>query len=219
MKIFLSQLKEIFKGGLTIPNLLSVVRIIMIPVFVYLFYKGDVTGALIVIVASGFTDFLDGYIARKYNQISALGKLLDPAADKLTQITIAIMLFLEFSDSGIGSARSFRFVFLLFLVKELAMLLGGVILLSKNIRPVSAEIYGKVATFAFYTVMLLIVAFGPKFGAFSQYFQFNNVAVMILVLIPAVLTIVAFASYVPGVIKELKLLKSNNTNSIETDKE
>lgn len=210
-----SQMKDIFKGGLTIPNLLSVVRIALIPIFIYLFYNGDTTGAFIIIIVSGLTDFLDGKIARTFNQISPLGKLLDPAADKLTQISIAVMLFFQFNNSNSESVRSFRYVFLLFLIKELAMLVGSLILLAKNIRPGAAEIYGKVSTFTFYTVMLLILAFGPQFGAFSEYFQFNDITVMVLVLISAILTIVAFVSYIPDTIKELKTAKTSNTNNVE----
>lgn len=209
MSSLTSQMKDLSKGWMTIPNMLSVIRIILIPLFVYLFYIGNVTGSLIVIIASGLTDFLDGKIARKYNQISPLGKLLDPAADKLTQITIAVMLFCEFSNSDSSAVRSFRYVFLLFLIKELLMLVGSVVLLAHDIRPGAAEIYGKVATFAFYTVMLLIVAFGPKFGAFSDYFSFNDVTVIVLVLISAVLTIVAFLSYIPETIKQMKVAKNN----------
>ncbi|MFY9198716.1 MAG: CDP-alcohol phosphatidyltransferase family protein [Acutalibacteraceae bacterium] len=208
-----TQMEDIFKGGLTIPNALSAVRILLIPLFVYLFYTGDVKGALIVIIVSGITDSLDGRIARKYNQITALGKLLDPVADKLTQITIAIMLFIEFDKSDSGSVRSFRFVFLLFLAKELLMMLGGVVLLAKNIRPGAAEVYGKVSTFTFYTVMLLIIAFGPDFGAFREFFQFHEVTVMVLVLISAVMTIIAFISYIPGTITELKDKKTEKVNN------
>ncbi|NCC87696.1 MAG: CDP-alcohol phosphatidyltransferase family protein [Clostridia bacterium] len=216
MSNFTEQIKDIFKGGLTIPNALSVVRIILIPMFVYLFYTGDIKGALFVILISGLTDFFDGNIARKFNQISSLGKLLDPLADKLTQTTIAVMLFFEFSKSSSASVRSFRFVFLLFLAKELLMMIGGVVLLSKNIRPGAAEIYGKLATFTFYTVMLLIISFGSGFGAFSSFFEFHEVTVMVLVLISAILTIAAFISYIPGTIKELKMAKTENLQYEDT---
>ncbi len=209
MSNFTTQVKDIFKGGMTIPNLLSVIRIILIPIFVHLFNIGDIKGALIILLLSGLTDSLDGKIARRFNQISPLGKLLDPAADKLTQITIAIMLFMEFNKSQSSAVRSFRYVFLLFLIKELTMVIGSLILLAKNIRPCAAEIYGKVATFTFYTVMFLIIAFGPQYGAFSNFFEFNDITVMVLVLISAILTIVAFISYIPGTIKELK--KAKNT--------
>ena len=89
-------LKEYFTGCLTIPNLLSVIRIALIPVFGVLYYNGNILWAVVVLFVSGLTDFFDGKIARKFNQISALGKVLDPVADKLTQITIAVMLLIDF---------------------------------------------------------------------------------------------------------------------------
>ena len=92
-------LKKLFTGCLTIPNLLSLIRIILIPVFGVLFYRGEMLWAVIILVLSGLTDFFDGKIARKFNQVSELGKVLDPVADKLTQMTIAIILFLTFQKS------------------------------------------------------------------------------------------------------------------------
>ena len=62
--------------------------------------------------------FFDGKIARRFHQVSALGKVLDPVADKITQITIAVMLFLEFHKSTSGAMRAFSWVFLFFLCKE-----------------------------------------------------------------------------------------------------
>ena len=92
-------LKSLFEGCWTIPNLLSLIRILLIPVFGVLFYQGEIAWAVVVLVLSGLTDFFDGKIARRFNQISALGKILDPIADKLTQITIAVVIFLEFQKS------------------------------------------------------------------------------------------------------------------------
>ena len=89
-------IKEYLTDCWTIPNLLSVLRIIMIPIFAVLFYKDMIAWAVFVLFLSGLSDFLDGKIARKFNQISNLGKLLDPIADKMSQITIAIMLYFEF---------------------------------------------------------------------------------------------------------------------------
>ena len=86
-------MKGLFKGCLTVPNLLSLIRILLIPVFALLFYQGQVLWAVFVLFLSGLSDFFDGKIARRFNQISALGKILDPVADKLTQITIACNIF------------------------------------------------------------------------------------------------------------------------------
>ena len=102
-----SCLKGLFKGCLTVPNLLSLIRILLVPVFAVLFYQGHVLWAVFVLFLSGVSDFFDGKIARRFHQVSALGKVLDPVADKITQITIAVMLFLEFHKSASSAMRAF----------------------------------------------------------------------------------------------------------------
>ncbi len=97
-------MKGLFKGSLTVPNLLSVIRIILVPVFAVLFYKDYLGWAVLALFLSALSDFLDGKIARRFNQVSELGKVLDPVADKITQITIAVMLFVFFRN---GSAASY----------------------------------------------------------------------------------------------------------------
>lgn len=197
-------MKDLFKGCWTIPNLLSVIRIILIPVFAVLFYNGEYGWAVFTLVLSGLSDFFDGKIARKFNQISALGKMLDPVADKLTQITLAILLFLSFNGAQDATLKAFSWVFLVFIIKELVMVLGGAIMLACGIRPGAAEIYGKVATFAFYAIMIIVIAFGPEVGVFRAVFTLPNALMMILVIISAILTLVAFASYIPETLRQFK---------------
>lgn len=202
-------MKDLFKGSLTVPNLLTVVRIIIIPVFAVLFYNDQLIWAVFVLFLSGLTDFLDGKIARRFNQISELGKILDPIADKLTQITIAVMLFFEFRGAESGVLRAFSWVFLFFLFKEGVMVIGGAVMLSKGIRPGASEILGKVATFVFYGSMLLIIAFGPGVGAFvgntaDSALELPNWAVMGLVIVSAALTLAAFLSYMPETFRQFK---------------
>ena len=197
-------MKDLFKGCWTIPNLLSVIRILLIPVFAVLFYKEEYGWAILTLVLSGLSDFFDGKIARKFNQISALGKMLDPVADKLTQVTLAILLFVSFNNAQDATLKAFSWVFLVFIIKELVMVLGGAVMLACGIRPGAAEIYGKVATFAFYAIMILVIAFGPEVGVFRAVFTLPNIIMMILVIISAILTLVAFASYIPGTFRQFK---------------
>lgn len=197
-------LKSLFSGCLTVPNLLSLIRILLIPVFGVLFYNGHIGWAVIILIVSGLTDFFDGKIARKFNQISELGKMLDPVADKLTQITIAIVIFLEFNKSTDPTLQWFKWVFLFFLFKELLMVVVGAIMLACGLRPVAAEIYGKIATFVFYAVMVLVIAFGPEIGALRAWFTLPSAVMMVLVVIAAVLTFVALLSYVPNTYKQFK---------------
>lgn len=197
-------IKNLFKGCLTVPNLLSLIRIILIPIFAVLYYNGHVGWALLMLFLSGVSDFLDGKIARRFNQVSDLGKILDPVADKLTQITIAVMLFIEFHSCQSSVMRAFSWVFLYFLFKEAVMVIGGAVMLAVGLRPGAAEIYGKVATFVFYGVMLVVIAFGPEIGVFREWFMLPEIAMMILVVISAILTTVALISYLPETFRQFR---------------
>lgn len=200
----MNMVKRYLKDWNTIPNLISYVRILLVPVFAILFRQGYLGWALVAIVVSGLTDFVDGKIARKFNQVSELGKLLDPLADKITQITLAILLFLEFNECSDNLMKTFSWVFLVFLVKEAIFVIGGVIMLSLGMVPSAAEIYGKVSTFFFYGVMVVLFLFGPEVGVFSQNFTLPSVACVVLIVISVILTLVAFVSYLPDVFRQCK---------------
>ena len=210
-------LKSLFSGCLTVPNLLSLIRILLIPVFGVLFYQGHIGWAVIVLVISGLTDFFDGKIARRFNQISELGKMLDPVADKLTQITIAIVIFLEFNKSTNPTMQWFKWVFLFFLFKELLMVIIGAIMLACGLRPVAAEIYGKVATFVFYAVGVLVIAFGPEIGALRTLFVLPDWLMIALVILAAVLTFVALLSYAPPTYKQFQEKKAEKNAKKESE--
>ena len=199
-------MKDLFKGCWTIPNLLSFIRILLIPVFAYLYYNDMKIEAVAVLAASGLSDMFDGKIARRFNQISALGKILDPVADKLTQITIAVLLFLDFKGAENKMINAFGWVFLVFLIKEAVMIIGGLVMLLMNIRPGAAEIYGKLATTIFYVGMTFIIAIGPEVGALNELLGFEMPALLtgIIVVISAIMTLVAFASYMPETFRQFK---------------
>lgn len=198
-------MKGLFKGCWTVPNLLSFLRIIIVPVFAYFFLKGNAFWVIATLVISGISDFLDGKIARRFNQVSDLGKVLDPVADKLTQITLAVLLFWSFNHAADETLKAFSWVFLVFIIKEFVMVAFGGFMLLINLRPGAAEIYGKVATFAFYVIMILIVAFGPEVGMFREaVFELPKTLMMILVVVSAILTLVAFVSYLPDTYRQFK---------------
>ena len=169
-KTLKQNVKELFEGCLTIPNLISLIRICLIPVIAVLYYNNYIWWTVFVIFISGLSDAVDGKIARKFNQVSAIGKLLDPVADKLTIFALAIVLFLKFKEAQSESMQAFAWVFLLFIAKDIIMILGAGILIAMGTRPVAAEIWGKLATFAFYAVMVVIIGFGPEIGAVSLYY-------------------------------------------------
>ena len=196
-------MKELLKDWNTIPNWLSYIRIILIPVFAVLFYQGYVGWALLVLALSGLSDFFDGKIARRFNQVSDLGKIIDPVADKLTQITIAVMFYIQFRQSSDELINTFSWVFLVFVVKELVMVLFGGLMLLMNLRPSAAVIYGKAATMAFYLVMIVIVMFGPDVGFLSKYWVLPDKVMLVLVVISAVMTVIAFIGYLPDAAKQI----------------
>jgi len=199
-------MKDLFKGCWTIPNLLSFIRILLIPVFAYLFYNDQKIAAVAVLAISGLSDTFDGQIARRFNQVSALGKVLDPVADKLTQITIAVMLLIDFRNAENNLIRAFGWVFLVFLIKEAVMIIGGLVMLLMNIRPGAAEIWGKLATLIFYCGMTVIIAIGPEVGALNSVvgFELPEIVTGIIVIVSAIMTIVAFLSYMPETFRQFK---------------
>lgn len=202
----------------TVPNLISIVRILMIPVFAVFFYNGNTLGAVIILALSGLSDLVDGKIARQFNQVSNLGKVLDPVADKLTVFAIAIILYLKFNQAQNETLNTFSWVFLLFIIKDLVMIVFGAIMIALDLKPCAAEIFGKVATTAFYFLTVLIMAIGPEVGAFRTYLVMPDSVMMVLVSLAAILTFVAFFSYLPDVFRQFGTLKKRqNTRREEND--
>ncbi len=136
----------------SIPNLLSIIRLLLIPLMVYLFLKNRYTWAAVVLILSFATDVADGYIARHFNQITPLGKILDPLADKLTQLIFTVALCFTYR-------QTIPLVVILG-IKELVMLLLGVLLLQGGAEPISARWWGKLATGSFYTAVVIILLGG-----------------------------------------------------------
>ena len=142
-----------------VPNMLSVIRLLMVPVFVCLFLSGNVVPAIVVFVLAGATDVLDGYIARKYNCISTLGKILDPLADKLLQLSAFTCLWLE--DYVLW------WMPLIYFIKELATALGALFIFRKSKFVVKSNIFGKLATVFVFGAVFVIALFGEKIGSFG----------------------------------------------------
>ena len=126
----------------TIPNLMGYFRILLIPVFLYLYYHAETTKeyvtAFAVLAISFLTDLFDGKIARKFNMVTDFGKILDPIADKLTQCAMAV-------------AITFRFptmvpFLVVFVCKELYMGIMGLYIMKKYGVVSGAQMFGKVCT-------------------------------------------------------------------------
>ena len=209
MSKFNDNIKDLFTNWNTIPNWMCFVRIALIPVFTVMFIKGMYIPAFIVMIVAALTDVFDGKIARKFNMVSNLGKMLDPIADKLSQMAIVIILIVKFWDGYL------KYILFLFIVKELLMIIGGAVLLSKGMRPVAAEVWGKVATVVFYTFMIIIIALGGKGCAlynvaFFKPFILPEWLITVMVVISAILSFVSLFGYLPGFLKQIKENKQNS---------
>lgn len=206
MSKFNENVKDLFTNWNTIPNWMCFVRIALIPVFSVLFVKESYIAAFIVMIVAALTDVFDGKIARKYNMVSNLGKILDPIADKLSQIAIVVILIVKFwSFDG-----PLKYLLFLFIFKELVMVISGAILLSLGMRPVAAEVWGKVATVVFYTFMITIIAIGPS-GALVGVWFFKALpmpVIYVMVVISAILAFVSLFGYAPGFLRQIKEKKN-----------
>ena len=141
-----------------IPNILTIVRFLLIPVFLWVYLTAvepeQFMLAALVLTLSGITDVLDGQIARRYNMETAWGRAADPVADKATQIAVAFAVWHNYPQ--------LVYVFGLVFIKELSMIAGGIGLYRKFNMIKSARWFGKLATLVFYLVHMAIVAMGTS---------------------------------------------------------
>ena len=146
------------KNIFTIPNIISFIRILLVPLFAVLYFYDDIPlhyfWSIFIVVLSGISDIIDGFIARKFNLTSDLGKILDPIADKLTQVVVILCLMINH--------RILIPMFIVLFLKELFTLFAAVYVLSNGIKPISARWWGKLSTIVifltmFYTVIIDIL--------------------------------------------------------------
>lgn len=134
-----------------IPNILSFIRLLMIPVFVVYYFKYSEPSvtykAALIYLLAWFTDALDGYLARKNNWITDLGKVLDPVADKLMQFAAALCFAVD--------NAWFLIVAIPLFIKETIMLIGGILVKRRKKVVVQALWYGKLATVILFICALL----------------------------------------------------------------
>ncbi len=176
--------REIF----TIPNLLSIFRLILIPIYViiYIHAESDADYYLAggILAVSCLTDMIDGKIARHFNMISTLGKILDPIADKATQFTLLICLAIEYPV--------LRFLAVLFVVKESFQLIAGGISWKKGKMLKGALLAGKICTTVLFVSLIVLVMF-PKL---------SPNAVLIISVVDIIFMVVAFVDYIIAYLKK-----------------
>lgn len=141
--------KEIF----SIPNLMGYLRILLIPIFVFIYLRADSIGAYLaaggVILFSALLDFADGFVARRFNMVTDLGKMLDPVSDKLTQAAVALCLATRYPLMIPLLA--------LMLVKELYMAIRGLMKIASSGKVHGASFMGKICTATLFVTFGLLV--------------------------------------------------------------
>lgn len=148
-KEFETETSQLGSRVLTVPNILSFIRIILINPFVIFFLDEDYLSAAGIVTLSGLTDCVDGFIARRFHQESELGKLLDPLADKLTLVAVGICLIVV--------EPIVLPVMIVLIIKDLAMIIGGSIVVKKGVLVPKSKWYGKLGTILFYITVTFIV--------------------------------------------------------------
>ena len=136
-----------------IPNVLSVIRLCMVPLFVYVFYlhyPENIWYAVLVFFLAGATDVLDGWLARRNGWISNVGKILDPAADKLMQCAALICLY--------SKAIIPMWLMIAYIAKELLILVGAAFVFRKRSIVVKSSFWGKFAVCVFYASIAALVS-------------------------------------------------------------
>ena len=184
------ELKRLFEKGKiwTFSNFLSVLRIPLAIVFYFLIMQKNVTWAVIVAIIGILSDYADGYFARKRNEITELGKVLDPAADKFAIALGSISLYLKF---GLP-----LWVVLVIIGRDVLIIIGSLLLVKKVERVVPSELPGKIAVAV---ISLLLI---------SYLFEFNEVHLLLLI-ITLIAVIVSFIFYL---IKFIRMLLSDSDN-------
>jgi cardiolipin synthase len=147
---------------LTVPNLLSFFRLALVPVFLVLVIVRQDAAALVVLVVSSITDFLDGYLARRLDQVSRLGQLLDPAADRL--YIFAALIGLAWRDLLPW------WLVAVIVGRDVMLAVLGIVLASHGYGPLPVHHLGKVATFALF-LALPVLMLGEAFSALQAYAQ------------------------------------------------
>ena len=171
-----------------IPNFLTILRILLIPVFGYYFLTGSYFTAGIIFLISVCTDFFDGYFARKYNLTTKLGRLLDPLADKLTIISVLFILAL--------SDVIPRIIAIILLTREIFILIGSALAYLIGVDVINPTRLGKLSIFLLYSAIT------------AKLLNFNYID-MILFYIVIPLNIITGIDYF------IKFIKHNNNNEIQ----
>jgi len=173
-----------------VPNIISVFRIILVPVFIAVYFSDSSDRKLIAVliyVLAAFSDFLDGYIARRFNASSNMGKLLDPLGDKLMTISVMVCITID----GLIPFWAVTVAG----IKEILMGVGGLILHKKaRTELLPSNLIGKASTVVFFLVCVTLMLFR----------NIPPVAAIALISVAIGLTFIALVSYLSKFIAIMK---------------
>jgi len=146
-----------------IPNIISSLRILLLPFLIYFVLQGDMFCVALLLILSAFTDFIDGFLARRFGWVTQLGKVLDPMADKLTMITVCVLFAITFGGL-------FQLFFAILVIKEGVMLALGIYFYKKGVKLKGARAFGKVATVLFYLAVIAIALIPtlPRYAIYAM---------------------------------------------------
>lgn len=182
------------KQILTIPNLLSLVRLIFIPIYVVIYLNASApkhhywAGGILTV--SCLTDLLDGQIARRFDMVTNLGKILDPLADKVTQFSLILCLSSKYPILW--------FVVILFILKETFQLIAGLVTLQQGKMLTGALLSGKLCTVVLFT-SLIVMVFIPTLTRTAQ---------IIIAAADGLFMLIAFIDYIQTYIKQSAMIQS-----------
>lgn len=189
-------IKDWKKDILTVPNMLSIFRLVLIPVYVLIYLNATepvhyyIAGGILAV--SCLTDLIDGQIARRFNMISTVGKVLDPFADKLTQFTLAICLAVQYPVVWI-------MVCLIF-VKEIFQLIAGIMAYRKGQMLKGALIAGKVCTAVLFLSLIIMVLVPPQY--------LSSTVVTVVTIVDVVFLLISFVSYARAYYKHSPMIEN-----------
>jgi len=177
-----------------VPNILSVFRICLVPVFVIAYFTDahDIKYyAILVYIIAGLSDFLDGYIARRFDALSRLGKLLDPLGDKLMTFTVLICITITNFSNYI-----FLGTVIIFFVKEILMGIGGLVIHKiAHVEIPPANWIGKASTLVFFVVCAALMLFRD---------HLNTLVIILMLSVAMCLSLIALFVYLNSYIKIMK---------------
>ena len=187
-------MKESKNELLSVPNALSIIRILMIPIYCFFFFHAnsrlDYFFCASILAISCVTDFFDGWVARKYKQITRVGKLLDPIADKATQVCLLYSLSIKYP--------LLLSLLLLLILKDSFQLIALIVAYRKNKALTGALISGKICTAILFLSCILLVLFHG---------QLNSSMIRFITYVNATAIVTAFINYFRAYYFQTKMIQ------------